>query len=150
MEIKIEDYLSDSDIKEICLEEIRNKVREELRYNQVSDVLSNISYSVVFKMVSEVMELNEDEMKQLITDKTISIINDLSSYCVFRRKDDTYTKNDSLAQTYANEAVLNNKELIEKRVKEIMISFSESLLSNQITDIVYEIVDKRLFAKEEE
>ena len=120
MEIDVMDYVSLEDIKGACLSEIRSKVIESLRYMSADDIIANASYNIVFEMVSEMLEKNEEEVKKLLLDKTVDIINNLSSYCVFRDSRDEYTKKDSLGQTYLNEAVANNKNIIEDKVKELI------------------------------
>ena len=44
MDIKIEDYLSEEEIKEICKDALYQKIREDMRKLNVNDIIANISY----------------------------------------------------------------------------------------------------------
>lgn len=149
MEINPMDYVPQEEIKEICIEELRGRVREALRYNDVSDILGNISYQCVFKEIEDLLQLKEEEIKQQINDKVISIINDLSSYSIFRSKDN-YTKSDSLGQKYVIEAVDNNKDLIQDRVKELLVDFDTNYFKEDLQDKIYDVINEKLFSKESE
>lgn len=146
MEINPMDYLSQEDIREICIGEIRSQVRESLRYNNVSDILSNISYQCVFKEIEDILKMSEDDIKTQINDKVIDIINNLSNYSVFRDKD--AFNGVSLGQKYLLESVENNKGIIEDRVKELMVDFNVGYMKEDLQDKIYEVVTERLFGKE--
>lgn len=148
MELSPMDYLSQDDIKEICIDELRSKVRESLRYYEASDILSNVSYKCVFKEVEDIIKMSEDEIKKQINDKVVEIISKLSNYCVFRSKDE-YDRSDSLAQKYLLESIENNKQLIEDRVKELMVNFNVGYMKEDLQDKIYEVVTERLFGKDE-
>lgn len=49
---KIEDYLSEEEIKEICKEVLSQKIREDMRKLNVNDIIANISYAEVAAMVN--------------------------------------------------------------------------------------------------
>ena len=147
MEINIMDYVSQEDIKEGCIEELRGRIRDNLRYISPSDILGNISYQCVFKEIEDLLQIKEEEMKQRILEKTIEIIENLSSYSIFRSKDN-YTKEDSLGQKYVIEAVENNKELIQDRVKELLVDFNSNYFKEELQDKIYEVVTERLFGEE--
>ena len=47
MDIKIEDYLDEQEIKEICKDALYQKIREDMRKLNVNDIIANISYAPV-------------------------------------------------------------------------------------------------------
>lgn len=47
MEIKVEDYLSEEEIKEICKDALYQKIREDMRELNVNDIIAGISYAEV-------------------------------------------------------------------------------------------------------
>lgn len=51
MDIKIEDYLDEQEIKEICKDALYQKIREDMRKLNVNDIIANISYAEVEAMV---------------------------------------------------------------------------------------------------
>lgn len=51
MEIKVEDYLSAEEIKDICKDALYEKIREGMRGLNVNDIIANISSSEVEAMV---------------------------------------------------------------------------------------------------
>lgn len=51
MNIKIEDYLDEQEIKEICKDALYQKIREDMRELNVNDIIANISYAEVAAMV---------------------------------------------------------------------------------------------------
>lgn len=148
MDIDFKSYLSEEEIKNIYIEELRYKIHEELKYSNVSTVLSNLSYEIVFKKVCDILKTNEDSVIETIAEKVVDIINDLSSYSVFRRKDEYGNNQDSLAQKYLIEAVENNKVLIEDRVKELMIDFNLSYFKDDLQEKISEVIEERLFGKD--
>lgn len=44
MDIKIEDYLDEQEIKEVCKDALYQKIREDMRELNVNDIIANISY----------------------------------------------------------------------------------------------------------
>lgn len=112
-EINIEDYITDERITEIIEEELRNIIQRKWN-NELSTLLSNVSYRNVFSKVDELLE-DDKNAEDIIVEKTKNIIQDLKSYSVFRSKDEYITKEDSVGQKILNEAVKDNKSLIEDR-----------------------------------
>lgn len=109
MEINVEDYLDRDEIKDIIKDQIRYIVERD-----VERLLTNSAYYVVFKAVDEALD---NSAKEFIKEKAIAIINDLSEYCVFRKKDD-WEKEDSIAYQVLQEAMNENKDLIKQKVRE--------------------------------
>lgn len=109
MEINIENYLSEETIKDMISEELRVVIKRD-----TERILTNMAFYVVFKAVDEALD---DSAKEFIKAKAISIINDLSSFCVFRKKD-AWEKEDSIAYKTLQEAMNENKGLIKQKVCE--------------------------------
>lgn len=144
MELRIEDYLSEEEIREIAKEEIVRQVREAIRKDDLDRIITNSAYKFVWKAVDE--QINGD-LISLIRDKTINIINDLGSYCVFHRKD-VFENEDSKAYTYMQQAIEDNKEIIFNKVKEIMMDIDKEKIMSEVYDIIYQVIEDRLCGKE--
>ena len=83
MDIKIEDYLDEQEIKEICKDALYQKIREDMRELNVNDIIANISYAEVAAMVDTYV--GEDNFcKKEIPQKVHRVIDELSTYTVFR------------------------------------------------------------------
>ena len=97
--------------------------------------------------MDDILKVNEEERKKQINDKVVEIITEMSSYNVFRRKE-SYEREDSLAQKYLIQAIEDNKELIQNRVKELMVDFNNGYFKEDLQDKIYEVVSEKLFGEE--
>lgn len=148
MEIQVEKYLSEDEIKEIVKEEVRYNIQSIIKKeNSLDRILSNTYYKTVWLMVEET--LGEDEkLKDLIRFHVERIIKELSNYSVFRNKD--YYENESLGQTLLNQAVIDSKDLIKDKVTEIIKDLDKDDLRFRLEDLMYQIVEERLIGKDKE
>lgn len=131
MEVRIEDYLSDNEIHNIVVEEFREKVQESLRRNGVTTFIANLGYQNVFEQINKEAPNFEEDIKI----KTKEVIDNLSSYSVFRKKD-LVDREDSLAQKYLEQAVESNKNIIEQKVIEILNELGKDDISYEISSII--------------
>lgn len=53
MEIDVRDYLSEEEIKQICIEEIRHKVNRQFQEKDLERIVSNSAYYKVFGIVDD-------------------------------------------------------------------------------------------------
>lgn len=136
MNINIEDYLSDEEIKQIVAEEFREKVRESIRRNGVTTFIANIGYQNVFKIINNEIP----EYENLVKNKTKEVIEGLTSYSVFR-KADLVDREDSLGQKYLEKAVEDNKNIINNKVIEIFNKLGERDISYEISNIIEEKIE---------
>jgi len=143
MELKIEDYLSEEEIKEIAKEEVTRQVRQAIRKDDLDRIISNSAYNFIWKAVDEQID---DDLITLIRDKTIKIINELSSYCIFRQRD-AWQNEDSKAYTYVQQAIEDNKEVIFNRVKESMMNINTEVIMDRLNDLIYQVIEDKLCGK---
>lgn len=136
MDINIEDYLSDNEIKSIVEEEFRNKIKNMFSTEkEISRIITNLGYYNTFKIIEEEVP----NFKNNIKEQTKKQCENISSYCVFREKD-SYS-NESLGQKYLEEAIENNKEIINKKVVEIMNDLSKEDIANEICSVLEDKID---------
>lgn len=144
-EIKIDvaDYLSQEDIKELCKEQVRYEIQKLFKNEiEAQRLLANLSYEIVFKEVDKVIE----NSRELVINKTQEIINNPSTYSVFR--DGFYGGKKSLAYDIMEKAVKDNTLLINEKVKETILNkdYSKEVwdkfeqLADAFTSNIYEIV----------
>lgn len=134
MNIEIENYLSDDEIRQIVEEEFRNRIKSLFRTEkEITRIVTNLGYYNTFKII----ENEVPNFKELIKEQTKKQCENISSYSVFRKKD-AFESENSLAQDYLEEAVKENKEIINKRVVEIMNSIDNQDLADEICSLLEE------------
>lgn len=149
MEIKVKDYLLESEIKEIVKDELRFKIRQQFDINNIERIFTNSAYHIVWEEVNKSIDY---DMTEMIKNKVIEVINGMTDYSVFRDKGDyIYGRDkDSIAQTYLNQYVEENKNIINEKVIEIMQGLDSDAIRNQLYDLIYQVVEDRIIGKKEE
>jgi len=142
MEINVTDYLSDNEIKDICTEEVRGIV---IRGGE--RLVSNLAYETAFAIVDDAMT---QRVKTKIRKKALEIIDDLSEFSVFRKKD-AWGSMDSVAYGELQKAMQDNKKRIYDKVVAVIenYDFEEELKSSDyIVDVLAEVIRRGLREKE--
>lgn len=98
---------------------------------------------VIQKLVDEAF--NED-LNTILVNKVKDIIDDLSSYSVFKRKD-AWEKDESKGQKYLDNAVEDNKQLIEQKVQDIITEMDVTNFHYRLEELMYAVVENRLLGK---
>ena len=137
MDVKIEDYLDEQEIKEICKDALYQKIREDMRKLNVNDIIANISYAEVAAMVDTYVG-EDDFCKKEIPKKVHRIIDELSTYTVFR-KADAWERKNSIAYDIMEEECRASRPLIKARVEQIINEYSFPQLERD--EIMYTIAD---------
>lgn len=135
MEIDLREYLSDTDIKEICEDEVRKLARDMFASEStVLRILSNTSYEVVKNTIDAQFDIG---MEKAIYDKVPEIINNLASYNVFSPPN-AWDRKASKGWEVLQDAINDNKKLIEQKV-------IESINKIDLEDVTYrfkELIDE--------
>lgn len=145
MNINIEDYLSDYEIKEIVKEELREKIKSNIERNGVSRFISNIGYHNVLEIINKEIP----EYENLVKEKTKEVIEGLTSFSVFR-KADLVEREDSLGQKYLEKAIEDNKDIINNKVIEIFNQLGKQDIAYEISSIIEEKLENMFISKSEE
>ena len=137
MDIKIEDYLDEQEIKEICKDALYQKIREDMRKLNVNDIIANISYAEVAAMVDTYV--GEDNFcKKEIPQKVHRVIDELSTYTVFR-KADAWERKNSIAYDIMQEECRASRPRIKARIEQIIDEYNFPQLER--SEIMYTIAD---------
>ena len=137
MNIKIEDYLDEQEIKEICKDALYQKIREDMRELNVNDIIANISYAEVEAMVDTYV--GEDNFcKKEIPQKVHRVIDELSTYTVFR-KADAWERKNSIAYDIMQEECRASRPRIKARIEQIIDEYNFPQLER--SEIMYTIAD---------
>lgn len=137
MDIKIEDYLDEQEIKEICKDVLYQKIREDMSKMNVNDIIANISYAEVEAMVDTYV--GEDNFcKKEIPQKVHKVIDELSTYTVFR-KADAWERKNSIAYDIMQEECRASRPRIKARIEQIIDEYNFPQLER--SEIMYTIAD---------
>lgn len=113
MDINFKEYLTEDQMHEIAVEEWRKMCREACK-GDAERIIENIAYGTVTKLVAEALGDNANE---LIRDKAVEIISNLSEFTVFRRPD-AWDRGPTPAFTVLMDAVKDNSDLVSNKVRE--------------------------------
>ena len=134
MEIDIMKYITDEQIGEIVADEVRNKVRDTFS-ESFSTMISNAAYKIVWEMVNE--QFN-DKLENMLKDKVVEIINNMSFFNVFQWKSH-YSDKNSLGADIVDETINGMRsEIAEKIHKEFDDFKFTKKIKNEIAGIMCE------------
>ena len=111
--VNVLDYLSQSEIKSLCADYVRELLRGRSDFNK-ERVLYNIAYNAAFAIMDSV--LTGDDMRK-VREKVKAVIIDPGSYGIFRKKD-AWGAEDSPAYLELLRATEEHKHLISPLVKQ--------------------------------
>lgn len=148
MEIKIEDYLSPEEIKDICKDALYEKVRNDMQGLNVNDIIANISHAEVEAMVDAYVG-NDNFCKTEIPKKVRSVIENLGPYSVFRKAYGWERKN-SVAYDIMEEECRAARPLIKKSVERIVDQYDfPQLERDEIMHTIADVLTNRLLPEKD-
>lgn len=135
--IKIEDYLSEEELREIAEDEARRIVRENLQKTaKMENFLTNMSYAILRQDIDELIPNYKEAIIKGIQE---SINKDYQIYHVFQPKD-VWEREESLGWTYVKETIKENKELIKQKVKECIENYNpEPMIDKEMQSALEEL-----------
>lgn len=116
MEINIESYLSEQEIKEIVKDELRAMIRRNKGKDDLQRVIANVSHEIVVGLVNEHFD---EDLQSLLKEKVIKQINELSSYTVFKTPD-AWERTTAAPYHLMQKVVNGNQHLIQARFEELV------------------------------
>jgi hypothetical protein len=144
MQIYIENYLSENELKEICRDEVINLIRSKFSNEKETErILSNLSYAIVFNEI----EKNMPNYKDFLIKKTESILKSNSSLKYLIYNNHCLTNEPiSFASKLVENTVKENQQLIKDMVIESIINhdFSDEIsvsLKKTAEELVSNIYD---------
>lgn len=147
IDINIEDYLSEEEIKDECKMAIRHSIYDKYKKEAELDrLISNLSYEFIFTEISQC--INED-VETLIRNKVIELLKDGSSirYELFR-KADAWDRETSVGYKILEQAIKDSENLIREKVTTVINNYdfgSSQEIYDKIMDCVTSIIEERLF-----
>lgn len=138
--IKVEDYLTKEEIKQICIDKLNNIIDRD-----PERILGNIAYYNGYGIVDSLLT---EEQKQIIRNKTTEIVSDLKEYTVFRQKSYWHDKA-SLAQIILEKAVKDSEDAIRSKVESSVSNFNpEKIIEEEGLRLFQEMLYEKLTKKE--
>ncbi len=149
MEVNVRDYISESEMKSIVVEEFRASVRKHLSVEkQFERILSNVGHHTVYKVIDEELNNNKSSI-DAIKDQVHKILdNGISEYSIFRVRS-AWGDPESLGQTLLNEAVAANKQLVNYKVVEAIEKYDYGMITkDEVADALNEVIYNKMFGNE--
>jgi hypothetical protein len=134
IDINIDDYVSEEEKKDLCLEYIRETLRGDKNHEE--RVLSNMAYNSAYKLLDEALT---EEQKNKIKQKVAKIIADETNFGLFRKKN-AWGQEDSEAYLEVKKAVVEHKHLINGLVKKAILEKDYEKEIPKTYDIIGEII----------
>lgn len=148
--INIYEYLTDDQIKVICIEEVRHQIRKQFADNTeatIKRLIGNIAYQVVFEEISasigaDAWSMLKDTVDRIMQDEYAI------QYVLFQRKDN-FTYRNSPTVDMMDEIAAENRGLMEQKVREAIEKFEFRDVQDEIYEVAREVIYKRIFGKED-
>ena len=138
MEISIDQYLDEDEMRDICRKAVKERVNQLLeKEDDVQRFLSNTSYRFVW---SAIEERCPDNMLETITGKIPEIINSLSSYAVFRPPD-AWHRDESSGWKILQKALKEAEPLIKGRVVDLIRNIDMGLIRDTLVEHIDSVIE---------
>lgn len=138
--IKVEDYLTKEEIKQICINKLNSIIDRD-----PERILGNIAYYNGYGVVDSLLT---EEQKQIIRNRTTEIVNDLKEYTIFRDRNYWHDKT-SVAQTILERAVKDSEDAIRNKVEASVSNFNpEKIVEEEGLRLFQEMLYEKLTKKE--
>lgn len=148
VEIELESYLSEEDMREAALDVFCSMVAKSLERNEryfggVGAWLSNMAYCTILEECGRYVDGGGEEIRRRIAEQVDKHIDDLSEYMVYHYNHDTGEPMNEGARI-VEAAILANREIIEERVRELLDDVPAKSLRNEIASTVERFTDEWL------
>lgn len=136
--INIDDYISDQEKKDIAISAFRSAC-DRVSAENFERIISNAGYHLVEKEVDAAFD---GKMRQKVREKSIEVINGLTTYSVFRPKD-VWHNEQSKGWEALQSAIEDNQEAIRERVGQLVQEIDAEDIRQLLEDrLVGEIMSK--------
>ena len=142
-EIKVDDYLTEDEIKDIVIDEVRSSVRSN-NEGDLTRIITNASHYWFRDIVSEVMV---DDFNSEIENQVKKVLSEVSSYTIIR--EGSYGDKPSKAYLLIQEYVEKHKSILENKVKEKIENLKEfdilsykgrEEIADSVSQAIYDVV----------
>ena len=144
MEINIEDYMNEDEMKMIVENEFHEGVHKYFLENKLSDLIYSLCNKEICRITEEELPNFEEEIKSAIP----SVIEGISTFDIFKSKDDFMHSKDSIGQRILEREVMANRGIIEQKVKNIFSELSKEDIADEIECIITDKIEN-MFRRDE-
>lgn len=137
MEINIEDYMDEDEMKMIVENEFHERVNKYFLENKLSDLIYSLCNKEIYRIIEEEIPNFEEEIKSAIP----SVIEGINTFDIFKSKDDFMNSKDSIGQRILEREVMANRGIIEQKVKNIFSELSKEDIAAEIECIITDKID---------
>lgn len=137
MEINIEDYMNEDEMKMIVENEFHKRVNKYFLENKLSDLIYSLCNKEICRIIEEEIPNFEEEIKSAIP----SVIEGISTFDIFKSKDDFMNSKDSIGQRILEREVMANRGIIEQKVKNIFSELSKEDIAAEIECIITDKIE---------
>ena len=137
MEINIEDYMNEDEMKMIVENEFHERVNKYFLENKLSDLIYSLCNKEIHRIIEEEIPNFEEEIKSAIP----SVIEGINTFDIFKSKDDFMNSKDSIGQRILEREVMANRGIIEQKVKNIFSELSKEDIAAEIECIITDKID---------
>nr|WP_325300236.1 hypothetical protein [uncultured Dysosmobacter sp.] len=148
-EINIKNYLSEDEIKKICIEVVRNRFYQNVGGEADAErVIVNLSYAEVLRIIQN--EWDTDLTEALKVRMREAIEDDSSlRFQIFRKKSE-YEREDGPGWKIVLEEIEKCRPLIRNKIEEIIRDFDFDMdIMDVMRDALDTIIEEKLFTKRE-
>lgn len=131
MEINIEDYINEDEMKRIVEEEFRDRIGRYFLGNKLSDLIYSLCNKELYGIIEEEIPNFKKEIKAAIP----SAIKNVNKFDIFRSKDELIYSRDSLGQQILEKTIRDNKDMLEQKVKNIFSELSKEDIADEIENM---------------
>lgn len=137
MEINIEDYINESEMKRIVENEFRDRIRRYFLENKLSDLIYSLCNKEICGIIEEEIPNFKEEIKVAIPSK----IKNINKFDIFKSKDDFMDSKDSIGQQILEKTIEENKDMLEQKVKNIFSELSKEDIATEIECIITDKIE---------
>ncbi len=139
LEINIDDYITEEEKKEITKEAFQQACFMHFKdEDSVKRIISNSAYDIVYKLVDEQFHFGLDLTLEA---NIVQIINKMDWFHLFK-KPDAWSRESNSAYQILEKALLDNKELIERNVKEHLPEATMKALKADLKEYIQDSVNR--------
>lgn len=137
MKVDISKYISEDEIKQMVHDEIRESIQRKIK-EDIDRIIVNSAYEAVWDAVDENFDMNS---QQVLKDKIINIINDMTSFNVFKSPN-AWEREINMPYGLLMQTVKNNTDLIEEKVKSEISNLSKTAINQIAKEVMKEKLSK--------
>ena len=146
LNVNIGDYISEERIKEIVEAEFGSAVRRHFyKESETARILSNVSYEIALKAVIEATGKAKEEIEEILTKRMKEVLEDGKEvrFEIFRSSE--YGDAEGPARPILRKVVAESEGLIREVVEKNIREYDFAAVKDGIRDMVYEVIEERLF-----